>query len=255
MTSVDHRQVVDIVARQAGVTHPDGERAVRATLQTLAERISRGQARHLAEQLPDELVPWSRTDHGGQCLGVDEFVRRVAAREDVDPGTAEDHVRATFAALRRAVSPDELGDVAAELWHDLRLRLAGVRIMPVEEFDRKVAARGGIDLDLARRAAEAVLETLAERIPSGEVDDLAARLPLELHPPLARGRASSPGAVRMPVEEFVARVAEREGVTPDEAVAHTRVVLAVLREAVGDEFFDVVVELPNDDDPLRPIPS
>jgi uncharacterized protein (DUF2267 family) len=53
----------------------------------------------------------------------------------------------------------------------------------------------------------------------------------------------------------VARVAEREGVTPDEAVAHTRVVLAVLREAVGDEFFDVVVELPNDDDPLRPIPS
>ena len=153
MTSVDHRQVVDIVARQAGVTHPDGERAVRATLQTLAERISRGQARHLAEQLPDELVPWILTDHGGQGFGVDEFVRRVAAREDVDPATAEDHVR------------------------------------------------------------------------------------------------------RMPVEEFVARVAEREGVTPDEAVAHTRVVLAVLREAVGDEFFDVVVELPNDDDPLRPIPS
>jgi uncharacterized protein (DUF2267 family) len=51
----------------------------------------------------------------------------------------------------------------------------------------------------------------------------------------------------MPLESFVRRVAEREGVTPAEALVHARAVLATLREAVGDEeFLDVMSELPAD---------
>jgi uncharacterized protein (DUF2267 family) len=42
-------------------------------------------------------------------------VRRVAEREGADPDLADDHVAAVFSALRRAVSRDELADVAAEL--------------------------------------------------------------------------------------------------------------------------------------------
>jgi uncharacterized protein (DUF2267 family) len=49
----------------------------------------------------------------------------------------------------------------------------------------------------------------------------------------------------MPLEEFVRRVAEREGVTPAEAFEHARAVFATLREAVGeDEFLDVSAQLP-----------
>jgi len=44
------------------------------------------------------------------------------------------------------------------------------------------------------------------------------------------------------VDEFLHRVAEREGVTPDVAQEHTRVVSATLREAV--EFLDVTAQLP-----------
>jgi uncharacterized protein (DUF2267 family) len=93
-----------------------------------------------------------------------------------------------------------------------------------------------------------VLETLAERIAGGEVDDLVSRLPVELHEPLKRGRArTGDRATRMSLEQFLARVAEREGVTPAEARVHTRAVLATLREAVGDdEFFDIQAELPGD---------
>ena len=35
--------------------------AIRATLQTLAERIASGEVRDLAEELPDELAPWMAT--------------------------------------------------------------------------------------------------------------------------------------------------------------------------------------------------
>jgi uncharacterized protein (DUF2267 family) len=45
----------------------------------------------------------------------------------------------------------------------------------------------------------------------------------------------------------VDRVAEREGVTPDEAREHARAVFATLREALSDkEFSDTVVQLPDD---------
>ena len=48
----------------------------------------------------------------------------------------------------------------------------------------------------------------------------------------------------MPLERFLERVAGREGVPPEEAGEHARAVFATLREAVGEEFYDVTVQLP-----------
>jgi uncharacterized protein (DUF2267 family) len=55
----------------------------------------------------------------------------------------------------------------------------------------------------------------------------------------------------MSLDEFVARVAEREGVDPDEAREHARAVLTTLRESIPDrEVFDIVAELPLEYDQL-----
>ncbi|MDQ1569148.1 MAG: hypothetical protein QOF96_4028, partial [Actinomycetota bacterium] len=104
--------------------------------------------------------------------------------------------------------------------------------------------------DQARWAAEAVLEALGVRITAGEADDLLPLLPPELRPALTRGLVEGgPGAVALPLEAFIERIAEREGVTPEEATAHARAVFSVLREAVGDkEFEDTLAQLP---DPYR----
>jgi uncharacterized protein (DUF2267 family) len=50
----------------------------------------------------------------------------------------------------------------------------------------------------------------------------------------------------MPFEEFVRRVAEREGVELEDARDHARGVFETLREALGTEFFDVTVQLPGE---------
>ena len=117
-----------------------------------------------------------------------------------------------------------------------------------DEFAARIARRTGLDGERAMRAAGAVVETLAERISGGEVEDLEARLPLELHAALERGRAASGDHARsMPLHRFLSRIAEREGVPPAQALRHARAVLAALREAVGDEeFLDVMSELPVD---------
>jgi uncharacterized protein (DUF2267 family) len=169
--------------------------------------------------------------------------------------TAERHAIAVFTALGQAVSPREILDVLAELpkdFYPLLPRGPEIEVMPADAFVQRVAERAGLDADGARRATEAVLETLAERIAGGEVDDLIGRLSAPLHGPLKRGRERSGGeATRMALDEFVRRVAEREGVSEADAREHAHAVLVTLREAVGDdEFFDVTVQLPQDYEPV-----
>jgi uncharacterized protein (DUF2267 family) len=226
---------------------PDtAELAVHAVLQTFGERIGTDGSRQLVTDLPAELGPWLYTAGPAQRFDAEEFVRRVAEREGTDPATAERHVRAVLIALSRGMGDAEYRELKGRLSLDYAPLLpkgADVGAVPVEVFLSRVGDRAA-----ARRAAEAVLETLAERIAAGEVDDLLSRLPVALHAPLKRGRdRADPVSRRMRSDTFVARVARRAQVTPDAAREYTRAVFAALREVVLDpEFFDVTVQLPAD---------
>lgn len=247
--SITAEQFVTTVAQAARIGLHRAERATEATLQTLAERIDAGEARDLAGKLPDEVAPWLATTTPAERLDIDEFLRRVAEREGVDIATAERHAAAVFIALHRAVGPQEFADLSAELPKDFAPLLpAGpdIDVVSTESFIQRVADRAATDADEARRAIDAVLETLAMRIAGGEVDDLRARLPVEFHPALERGKQLSGGkATRMRLDDFVRRVAERDGTSPDRALEYVSAVLRTVREAVGErEFLDVTSQLP-----------
>jgi uncharacterized protein (DUF2267 family) len=115
----------------------------------------------------------------------------------------------------------------------------------------RVAELAGLDRERARRATEAVLETLAVRISAGEVEDLEDELPADLRPALERGVGESTAARPMFVDDFLARVAKLEGVGQDEAAEHARAVFTALREVIsGKEFSDVAAQLSKDYAPL-----
>jgi uncharacterized protein (DUF2267 family) len=246
---VDYNGFLRIVG-QYGV----GERAERAShaiLQTLGERIDREQARQLAAQLPLELAPWLATTSPAAGFDADEFVRRAARREGVDASVARRDAAAVFDALRRTVSSEEWEDLTAELpasFSPLLPAGADIDVVDGETFVQRVAQRAGIDGQAAWRATEATLRTLAERIAGGEVDDLILHTPPELHEALKDGKAATSGRpLPLRFEHFAQRIAGRQGVPPDEAIRRARAVLGVLRQAIGDEeFFDVVVQLPED---------
>jgi uncharacterized protein (DUF2267 family) len=252
ITRMDYEGFITTVERAAHIGREDAERATRATLETLAERIAKGEALDLAAELPPELAPWISTTTDAKGFDASEFVRRVAVREGIDATEAERHVRAVFVALSRALTKQEFEDVAAELSSDFAPLLGRSPAREVISYDRfleRVVERAPVaGVDEARRATDAVLEVLAERIAGGEVDDLITRLPIEMHHALRLGVEHTGGkAARMSWEEFVRRVAEREGVDPARAADDAVAVLRTLREAVGDdEFFDITVQLPED---------
>ena len=95
----------------------EAERATRATLETLAERLVGGEANDLAAQLPMEIREHLRRERSGkgQRFSLNEFFHRVSQREGVDVPEAVYHARAVIEVLSEAVSKGEMDDVRAQL--------------------------------------------------------------------------------------------------------------------------------------------
>jgi uncharacterized protein (DUF2267 family) len=104
------------VGQRADVSLSAAEALTAATLQTLAERISGGEAQDLAAQLPEELKPHlTGADEPAQPFDAEEFVRRVVERSGIDSDRARAAIRAVFTTVREAVAPGEFDDVTAQL--------------------------------------------------------------------------------------------------------------------------------------------
>lgn len=95
----------------------EAERATRATLETLAERLAGGEAKNLASQLPQEIGEHLRREWSGigERFSLDEFFRRVSLREGVDLPDSIFHARAVIEVVSEAVSKGEMDDVRAQL--------------------------------------------------------------------------------------------------------------------------------------------
>jgi len=110
------------VEEQIATAHPDSntqraaELAITATLETLIEHLTGGEAKDLAAQLVKEVQPalQPKTEEA-KAFSLEEFYRRVAKREGVDIETARIDAEAVMRVLREAVTFGELDDVMAQL--------------------------------------------------------------------------------------------------------------------------------------------
>jgi uncharacterized protein (DUF2267 family) len=118
---MDQDEFMTKVGQRAGVSLENADALTSATLMTLAERISGGEAEDLAAQLPTELKALLMgADEPAQTFSAEEFIRRVADRAGTDSEQATAGVRAVFTTLREAVTPGELDDITAQLPNDFQ---------------------------------------------------------------------------------------------------------------------------------------
>ncbi|GAA1800506.1 DUF2267 domain-containing protein [Planosporangium flavigriseum] len=111
-----YAQFIERVAEQMGSPLGQAETLTQATLLTLADRISGGEARDLAAQLPQELREFlTRSQEPAEAFDLEDFIARVRLRAGVDADTAKKGVEAVFKTLYAAVSTGEFEDVMAQL--------------------------------------------------------------------------------------------------------------------------------------------
>ena len=89
--------------------------AVRATLETLGERLAGGQAAHTAAQLPEEIGYYLKQAKRNESFELDTFYNRVAKRESVDYPDAVYHAKVVMSVLEEALTPGEMRDLRAQL--------------------------------------------------------------------------------------------------------------------------------------------
>ncbi len=116
-----YEEFISSVAQRTGLFEGDAVALTRATLTTLAERISGDEARDLAARLPfplqDALLP---AKEEAEAFSFDEFVNRVAERSRRDSAVSEQAVSAVVATLRDAVTPGQFDDVLSQLPKDFQ---------------------------------------------------------------------------------------------------------------------------------------
>ncbi len=100
-------------------TNEDAEKAIRATLETLKERLAGNEPSNLAAQLPPEIAGFVDGDGGREAFSVQEFYERVAQKEGTtNSEEAVKHARAVATVLQTAVTGGELEDVRSQLGND-----------------------------------------------------------------------------------------------------------------------------------------
>lgn len=111
-----YEEFIARVAANAELSEGQAATLTSATLATLAQRISGGEAQDLAAQLPAPLKSaLTSTRENAEAFGFEEFVRRTADAADTYMDTAELAVDAVFATLREAITPGEFDDVLSQL--------------------------------------------------------------------------------------------------------------------------------------------
>jgi|ERR671925_543550 uncharacterized protein (DUF2267 family) len=98
-----------VQARARLASRGDAERAVRATLESLAERLSDGMADNLAAQLPHEIGEHLRRKvtvgaTAGERFSLDEFFDRVCEREGTELPQAAFHARVVLEVTEEATT-------------------------------------------------------------------------------------------------------------------------------------------------------
>lgn len=113
---MNHDTFIDNVGQRAGVSSDQAALIARATLETLADRLTAGEALDLAAQLPEplQLAMRQRTETADR-FGLGEFTHRVAERAGIDEAAAVNGIRAVFTTLREAITGGEFDDVLTQL--------------------------------------------------------------------------------------------------------------------------------------------
>lgn len=121
---MEHDELVGQLQQRARLdSRGHAERAARATLETLGERLTAGAAGNLADQLPIELGDHLRATavaHGEEPepFDSDEFLDRVSERERVDLPVAAFHARAVLEMVDEATTGGTLQKVRQQLPDD-----------------------------------------------------------------------------------------------------------------------------------------
>ena len=212
-----------------------------ATLRTLADRLSGTQTRRAVAQLAPELAPTPLPIGPVTHIDVDEYLPGIGNPKNLDRAMAHRNAEVVFETLLDVLGPEAFEQIAMPRSGTgsgteaapQRLMLS---VVPLSVFFGRLAPPAQVTADTAQRFADAVVETLTERISPGAIDDLVERLPVELRPVLRHARDVYPGTGKhRRLQGLLDHVAERDDTCPALDPQPARPVLTLRAAAISEQ--------------------
>lgn len=230
----------------------DARQTIAVVLETLSECIARGEAEAAARQLPPEFAGHLLADEQEETTPLEyrEFLDRVSEEAGVDREVALPRIQAVILGLNRSLDDFEYESIRGQLPDEYRSLFDEDALATDVTLSTALAVETDLSEDGARIATESVLETLGERLTLGEAEDVAAYLAESEAATLVD--RDSPEAAAFDVDEFVERVAEREGVDETAAHDHAERVVRTLDSIAHEEMSHVRDQLSPDYTELFP---
>lgn len=121
---MNHDEFVGQVQHRAHLpSRGDAETIIRATLETLRDRLQAKAAAHLAAQLPAEIGRHLRGGALFEHLSLHDFYERVAEREQAGTDKAVFHARCVIDVVRDAISPGAVRKLEKQMPEEFRVAL------------------------------------------------------------------------------------------------------------------------------------
>lgn len=211
---------------------------IHATLEALSHSVSRGDAERVAQDLPIEFADHMLVSEQEETepMGYEAFMDRISDETGMDRAHVEKRVQAVMAAIEEMVDDFAFDALREQLPREYDPIFETEAVEPAERIAARLVASHEMDGDDARAVTEDVLKLLGRRLTRGEAERVAAHLPEEESAWLMEGATDE--AEDWDFEEFVARLAEREGVDEDEAEKRARAVGSGLKRAMPDDEID-----------------
>jgi uncharacterized protein (DUF2267 family) len=113
---MEAREFYRTVADRTGLSKEEAADLTRAVFETLALRVSPGEVRDLAAQLPDQLAEAVRRNRKSpERFGLSELIQRVSKRTGLNEQETTAGVRAALTTLREAVEEPEFDHFMSQL--------------------------------------------------------------------------------------------------------------------------------------------
>jgi uncharacterized protein (DUF2267 family) len=118
-----YRELIKRVQQYSGFSDSESQDALVLFVKNLAARLTPGERKDFASQLPAELKEVAMTHETSRVKTADSFIQQFCLQEDIDESHAKKQVMSAWRAIKDAISEGEIKDIKAQLPTDLAAQL------------------------------------------------------------------------------------------------------------------------------------
>lgn len=114
-----YRELVKKVQDKSGFSDSEAENALRLIVNKLATRLTPGERKDFASQLPAELQDLALPAGEVQKFSADDMVQELSELQDINKNHAKKQILAVWEALKATITPGQISDIRNQLPRDL----------------------------------------------------------------------------------------------------------------------------------------